>query len=163
MKVPAFCDNCGAIFPSGIEVADGQQGVYFEGNRARCPVCGHWARTPDGLFNFTATAVEVLQAPDRTVEDLRRFEAVLRDLRERGASGEEVRETLRRETPSLANFLPQNRTEMLQYIAILIAALQLLLTAPPDIDIHDVDLNIENIIEVTIQQEQNGRTEQLSE
>jgi hypothetical protein len=74
MRLPAVCNNCGAIFPSRlIEVRGSAEAMYFEGNKEQCPVCGHMARLPDGLFNFANDAIEVLQAPDRTVEDLRRF------------------------------------------------------------------------------------------
>ena len=70
MRLPALCDNCGAIFPSGFEVGN-SEAIYFEGNREQCPVCGEFAHIPDGLFNFTNNVVEIVQAPDRTEEDLK--------------------------------------------------------------------------------------------
>jgi hypothetical protein len=92
--VPAVCDNCGTVFPSGIYASDGATAITLEGNRSRCPVCGHWARVPDGLFNFLDNTIEVVQAPDQTMDDLSRFGAILRNLRERDASVDEVQEAI---------------------------------------------------------------------
>jgi hypothetical protein len=156
MRLPAVCGNCGTIFPSGYVVQGKVEAAYFEGNQGTCPVCGQMARIPDGLFNFADEAIEVLQAPDRTVEDLRRFGAILQDLREKNASAEEVRETIEREAPwfaPLARLLPQDRNQALMYLAVLLQALQLLLSSAPEINIHDVYLNSEIVIEDTVQQE----------
>jgi len=155
--VPAICDNCGTVFPSGIFASDGATAIAFEGNRSRCPVCGEWARVPDGLFNFINDTIEVVQAPDQTVEDLQRFEAILRDLREHDASVDEVQEAIRTQVPqfaSLADLLPRNRNELYAFLALLMAVVQTLLAATPDVDIHDVHLNVDSIIQITIEQQE---------
>lgn len=156
--IPAVCGNCGTVFPSGIYVEDGATAVMFEGNRSSCPVCGEWARIPNGLFNFVNNTIEVVQGPDQTLEDLQKFDAILRDLQDRGASADEVQETIRTQAPqfaSLMDLMPRNRAELYAFLALLLTAIQALQSATSgvDIDIQDVDLNIDSLIKSTIEQQ----------
>jgi hypothetical protein len=156
MRLPAVCNNCGAIFPSDYVVEGVSEAMYYEGNLEQCRKCGHMARIPVGLFNFANDAIDVLQAPDQTIVDLRRFGAILSDLRERGASVDEVQETIRTQAPqfaSLADLLPQNRAELYTFLALLFAAIQALQSAASgvDIDIQDVNLNVDSVIEIIIE------------
>jgi hypothetical protein len=154
--MPAVCDNCGIVFPSGIYASDGATAIALEGNSSQCPVCGHWARVPDGIFNFLNNTIEVVQAPDQTIDDLSRFGAILRDLRARNASVDEVQEAIRQEASqfaSLADLLPRNRAELYAFLALIIAAIQALQSATSgvDVDISDVNLNVDSIVEITVE------------
>jgi hypothetical protein len=128
-SIPAFCDTCGAVFHSGI-VVENSTNVTFSGNRAGpCPACGGIGHIPDGVFNFIGNTIEILSAPERTVEELTRLSDILREAKEKQQSPEEVAERIQKELPSLAGIgalLPKNRAELYGFLAVILAAAQLL-------------------------------------
>lgn len=71
MNVPAFCENCGAVFPSGLFVQG--VGVTLSHNATSCPGCGQMAWLIDGEFTIIGNTLEILSAPALTVEILRRI------------------------------------------------------------------------------------------
>jgi uncharacterized protein YecA (UPF0149 family) len=84
---------------------------------------------PDGVFNFVGNTIEILSAPQRTIEELSRLAKILRDAREKKQSPEDVARTIRKELPelsSLADLLPQTRTELYAFLALIVAVLALL-------------------------------------
>jgi hypothetical protein len=130
--VPAFCDKCGAIFDSGIFV-ENSYNVSFSGSGAGpCPRCGGMGHIPDGVYNFIGNTIEVVAAPTRTVDELTRLAEILRESQARKESPEKVASRIKQEVPGfsgLADLLPQNRTEFLSYLMILLAIIQLVLQA----------------------------------
>jgi len=73
-RLPAFCPNCGAVFPSVIAIGGGS-GV-FRGNVQTCPFCGAMAQIADATFRTTAGEVlAAIQAPGITRTMLIRFSA----------------------------------------------------------------------------------------
>ena len=56
----------------------------------------------------------------------------------------------------MANLLPQNRAELYAFIQVVLAAIAILLTAAStqSISIKDVDVDINRVIEITIEQQQ---------
>jgi SEC-C motif len=129
VDVPAFCDTCGAVFRSGIAV-DNSTNITFVGNRAGpCPVCGGMGHIPDGVFNFVGNTIEILSAPQRTVDELSRLATILREAREKKRSPEEVAQTIRKELPELsglADLLPKTRAELYAFLALIVAVVALL-------------------------------------
>ena len=84
---------------------------------------------PDGVFNFVGTTIEILSAPQRTIDELSRFSNILREAREKKRSPEEVAQTIRKEVPELsglADLLPKTRTELYSFITLIVAVLTLL-------------------------------------
>lgn len=113
---------------------------------------------PDGTFNFTEDAIQLLRGPQRTVSELQRFSQILREARERNATVEEVRQTIREEAPELTNLadlLPRTRNELYAFIMIILVVIQMLLSTAThlDIDIQDVDIDIDRLINVTFDQQ----------
>jgi ribosomal protein S27AE len=73
-RLPAFCPNCGAVFPSVIAIGGGS-GVV-RGNLQNCPFCGAMAQIADATFRTTAGEVlAAIQAPGITRTMLIRFSA----------------------------------------------------------------------------------------
>lgn len=129
-RVPAVCDRCGAFFASPIEAENARRVTFQNVSVGPCPKCGGDGHVPDGTYNFIGTAIEFLTGPDRSKSDLGRLAAILRDAKQRGASVDEVREAVRKETPelkSLIDLLPTTRTELYAFIAIVVSILSLLL------------------------------------
>src|SRR5260370_38922940 len=73
-RLPAFCPNCGAVFPSVIAIGGGS-GV-FRGNVQTCPFCGAMAQIADATFQTTAGEVlAAIHAPGVTRAMLIRYVA----------------------------------------------------------------------------------------
>jgi len=127
--VPAFCDSCGTAFPSGIFVENTLNASFANCRAAPCPACGGIGHVPDGVFNFVGNTIEILSAPERTVRELRDLADLIRSASERRAAPEEVAEQIRAKLPGfrrLADLLPTNRGELYGFLALVLAAVQLM-------------------------------------
>jgi hypothetical protein len=70
--MPAICDNCGAVFSSGVMGSDGASHITFANCTAGpCPRCGGMGHIPDGVYNFIGNAIEFLSGPQRTIDELK--------------------------------------------------------------------------------------------
>ena len=158
LDMPAICDTCGTMFPSGL-VFENSTSITLSGNAAGpCPSCGGMGHILDGTFNFTNDTIELLQGPERTVSELERLAQILSEARKRNASAEELRETIQQETPNLSglsSLLPRTRTDLYAFLAVVIAAIQLILTTAhtQGINIQNVDVDINQVIGVTVEQQ----------
>ena len=84
---------------------------------------------PEGVFNFIGNTIEILSAPNRTVNELQQLAALIKRAEARRAAPEEVAEQIRAELPSfrqIADLLPTNRGELYGFLALVLAAAQLL-------------------------------------
>jgi hypothetical protein len=146
-QVPAFCDTCEAIFPSGIFL-ENVSNITLVGNSAGpCPRCGGMGHIPDGIYNFIGQTIDLLSGPRRSVAQLQKLSDVLQNAQRQQASSEEIRATLKKELPelsSLSSALPENRNELYQFITIIISIISLMLTLwkdskePPKIEINEI-------------------------
>lgn len=156
-EMPAICDTCGTIFRSGFSFGS-SFGVLLRGNKSGpCPRCGDMGHVPDGLYNFVGDVIQVLSAPARTIDELRRLEDILRRARAAQKTQDEVAEEIRKEVPSLtplAALLPRNRSELYTFLALVASAVQLILTLQPqasgNVTIQNVTINPTQVIEQTI-------------
>lgn len=124
--IPAFCDSCGTAFPSGI-FAENCLHMTMTGNRSGpCPKCGGMGSVPDGIFNIVGNAIEILNAPMRTVEQLKRYAQVLDEAKEQKLSREDVKKKIDEEVPefsTISQYLPKNRSELYAFLALIISFL----------------------------------------
>jgi len=145
MEAPAFCDDCGAVFRSGIVVED--SAPTLAGNRAgTCPVCGGTGRIPDGLLSFVGNTIEILSVPQRTIDELSRLAQILYAARAEQQSPDDIADTIRQEMPALsglAEILPKTRSELHGFVALIAAVVFLLIQASQ---------NSEDTINVTVDQ-----------
>jgi hypothetical protein len=84
---------------------------------------------PDGVFNFVGNTIEILSAPQRTVDELSRLAKILREAREKKQGPEAVAQTIRKELPELsglADLLPKTRAELYAFLALIVAVVALL-------------------------------------
>jgi hypothetical protein len=148
-EVPAFCPHCGAIFGSGIVLGELMRRLTLTGNKARCPVCDQWGDIPDGVFNVTDGALEVLCAPAITRERLERLRGILDSVRQGTTAPAEAVELLVEEAPELQAFLTRLRRDpatVAAWLALLLALISFLLA-------HQCDtINVQHVTETVIQQ-----------
>jgi hypothetical protein len=150
LRVPAFCDSCGTIFPSSIEVVNSTNITFGGVGSGPCPRCGGMGHIPDGVYNFVGNTIELLSAPSRTITELERLAIILRETRELGDSPEVINNRIREEVPglsSIVDILPRSRSEIITYIQIIIAIIGIILmqmksNAPSKIEINQVFNNI---------------------
>lgn len=131
--VPAFCDTCGTVFSSGIFI-ENSTNVSFAGNRSGpCPRCGGMGHVPDGVFNFIGQTIEILSAPERTVAELTQLAQILVEAKAKSKTREEVASWIEKDVPSLSKLvrlLPENRSELYGFLAVILAAVQLFAQTP---------------------------------
>jgi hypothetical protein len=104
INLPAFCDNqeCGAVFPSGF-VVDNAINITLSGNKCGpCPHCGGMGSILDGVFNFANNAIEIISAPQHTIDELSKLSKIITDAIKHRESGQIISDKISKEVPSLA-------------------------------------------------------------
>lgn len=153
MRVPAVCDTCGVIFPSGFE-ANNSTNITFRGCASGpCPACGGMGHVPDGVYNFIGNTIELLNGPTRTVAELQRLAAILKNAKEKQSSHQEISKEIERELPELSSIkdiLPKTRAELYAFIAIIISVIALLANQPQPEKPQKIEVN--NVINNIYQQ-----------
>lgn len=144
MRVPAVCDNCGTIFPSGFEVSNSTN-ISFSGCGAGpCPVCGGTGHIPDGVYNFLGNTIEFLSGPSRSIVELERLAALLERAKTSNATSQAVAKEIDESIPELSSikdWLPKNRSELYAFIALLLSALSLMINQSESGEPSKVEVN----------------------
>jgi hypothetical protein len=130
MHVPAVCNTCGTIFPSGF-VAEGASNITFSDCGAGpCPRCGGMGHIPDGVYNFIGNTIELLSGQARTRDELQRLGDLLRKARTERLSVDQIKEKIIAEVPeisSLKDILPKTKGELYPFLGIVITVIGMLL------------------------------------
>lgn len=158
--IPAFCDTCGTAFPSGIFV-ENCLNISLSGNKSGpCPKCGGIGHIPDGVFNVVGSTIEILSAPDRTIQELTRLVEILQAAKTLNARPEEVAREIKRDIPALALLLllrPSSKADWYAFLGILLAIVQVYLTVNPT-GTSTPAVTINQVIHQTFVNEQTGES-----
>jgi hypothetical protein len=131
--MPAICDNCGAVFSSGVFGGEGALNTTFVGCTAGpCPKCGGTGHIPDGVYNFVGNAIEFLSGPQRTIDELRILAELLRIAKREKFSPEILNEKIEKALPHFSlfkNFLPKTRAEFYAFVSIILAVITILINS----------------------------------
>ena len=150
-SVPAFCDTCGTVFSSGIFV-ENSINISFTGNiSGPCPSCGGMGHVPDGVFNFIGNTIEILSAPERTIAELTHLAKILREAKAKAETREQVVSRVEKEIPSLSklvNLLPENKSELYGFLAVVLAAIQLFTQTPSAL--NTTNINVTQVIQQVV-------------
>jgi hypothetical protein len=125
--VPAVCDTCGTIFPSGIGMSGGS--LTIVGSTAGpCPACGGRGSIPDGLYEFVGETLSIVSTWPR--ERVERVAAALEAARNAPNPRVAVEEVIAEQEDLLGIakrlLIPGNAGEFWAMVAALMAALSLL-------------------------------------
>lgn len=122
--IPAQCSNpnCRAIYPSGIWV-ENSSNISLKGNRSQCPVCGSMGLVAEGIFNATKDTIEVLSAPQTTLDMLRSLQDILARTKEGEISAHDAETAAAEISPQLAALVraTSGRPDYLNYLIGLLA------------------------------------------
>jgi hypothetical protein len=150
-SIPAFCDTCGTAFPSGF-FFENASNITLSGNRSGpCPSCGGMGHVPDGVFNFIGDTIEILSAPQRTVEELTRLVQIIHEAKAKQQSNEQVAAQIKQELPglsALADILPKNRGELYGFLGVVLATITLLTQSPQPP--QNITINVSQVVEQTL-------------
>ena len=159
--IPAFCDNCGHAFPSGIFI-ENCLNVTMSGNKSGpCPRCGSMGSVLDGVFNVTKDVIEVISAPLWTYQKLQSLADKLAEIRDSNESPEDKTERIKKEAPELATIadsLPKTRMELYAFITMFLAAVTVLLNQcsleekDKEVDFHKPELQY--VLNMTVEEVQ---------
>ncbi|MGX7596282.1 SEC-C metal-binding domain-containing protein [Planococcus plakortidis] len=143
--IPGICDNCGNVFPSGIFVENSV--AVFEGNEVGpCPYCRGWGHVPDGTFRVVQGAIELISAPQRTLDELVKLNLLLRRVTEADLEKEKVFKKIEKETPQFSPLLEFLKNEDFRFwLPVILSILSILIplyatgnTEEPDVEINQV-------------------------
>lgn len=154
MRVPAVCDNCGTIFPSGFGM-ENSTNISFSGCSAGpCPTCGGIGHIPDGVYNFIDNTIEFLSGPQRSITELKRLAALLERAKFSNATPQAIAQEIDESIPELSSikdWLPKTRSELYTFITLLIAILTLIISQIQSGEPSKVEVNmiINNIYQQT--------------
>ena len=147
--IPAFCNNCGLIFDTGIHI-EGK--VNFFDNVIHCPNCNKKAYISDGLYNATKDSIEILKGPDVSFQRLKTLKRFVSGIQKKQLSNDEIKSEIKKEIPELSSILdvlPKTKKELYTFLGILLALIGHLITyfstdKTPDITINNVFNNYNN-------------------
>jgi hypothetical protein len=75
-QLPAYCEHCKRVIPSGIALGSGARGLAF-GNSTICPKCGSSARVIDGSYETFGDRLNVVLSPSVSPEAQRALAALI--------------------------------------------------------------------------------------
>ncbi len=131
-QLPAFCDNCEAIFDSGI-LAENSLNISFTNCKSGpCPNCGGMGHIPDGVYNIVGKTIELLTGPQRTVYELNKLAELIKKTQEEHLSPEFFSKNIDRELPELSgikDILPKTRNELYQFLIIILMLINILISS----------------------------------
>ena len=129
--MPAICQACGHVWPSGFVIRDSKN-IMYEGCTVQpCPSCKTGVgRVPDGVYSSFGSVLEIVSAPEHSREDLARFVRLMKAFRSGEATREEVAAAIEKEAPAfnkLSDLLPHNRQDLYEFIQMIATILGLIL------------------------------------
>jgi hypothetical protein len=128
-----FCDNCEAIFNSGICIENSSNVSFSNCKSGPCPNCGGMGHIPDGIYNIIGKTIELLTGPNRTINELTKLADLIKRAKEDHLSSEAFLKDIDREVPELSDFkdvLPKTRAELYQFLIVILMLITIILSLP---------------------------------
>lgn len=123
---PAFCDNCGTAFNSGINLSGSIRLTIANSKSGPCPACGAMGTIPDGTFNIEEHLITFLSGPVSTYEKLKELQQILEQAKLNNESAEATLKAVESVSPTIATvartFSPDR---ILTYLGLVIATVDL--------------------------------------
>lgn len=143
--LPAFCDRCGAVFPSGIYAGDGATLNINNVSSGTCPRCGGTIRMKNGVFNVVNGVISEIKKNNYSKEDLVELVDILKSLQHNENSEPELTKEETNRYSWIFRFLPENLGDKIAIIAIIIDVI-LSFSSQPTIN-YNIDIDVEQVIQ----------------
>lgn len=102
--MPAICDNCNTIFPSGFPVSNGMT-AFIGCTSGPCPKCKGMGHVPDGEYSAIDNIIKILKAPERSLRELKSLAELLEnEKRNNRRTPEELAKQVGETIPELSHF-----------------------------------------------------------
>ncbi len=153
VHIPAFCDNCGAAFNSGIVIDNCSNITLSENRSGPCPRCGSMGSVIDGVFNVVGDVIEILSAPQSTHNSLQKLSDILKSAAKEKQTPEELSKNISKQVPelsSLSKYVPKNATELIAWLTFILLAIQTINQLGED-ETPDVTIILNRSIEQSMQ------------
>jgi len=131
-NLPAFCDNCEAIFDSGFLAENSLNISFINCKSGPCPNCGSMGHIPDGVYNIIGKTIELLTGPQRTVYELTKLAYLIKKAQKDHPSPEVFSNIIDREIPELSSIkgiLPKTRAELYQFLIIILMLINIIISS----------------------------------
>jgi len=125
--LPAFCDNCGAAFNSGFAVDDCLNISFHNNKSGPCPRCGSMGTVLEGVFNVVNGAIEILSAPQSSIDSLNKLDAILKEAAVDKSTADDIATKIDSNVPELSEiskFIPKTSTELVAWLTFILIAIQ---------------------------------------
>ena len=142
VHIPAFCNNCGAAFNSGIELDYCRNITISVGQVGPCPRCGSMGSVEETVYSVVGNVIEILAAPKQTKESLQKLSQILRGAAHEEESPEVIASKINEEVPELSvisKYIPKNATELVAWLTFTLLAIQTIYLLGED---EQPDINI---------------------
>lgn len=149
MQIAAFCDTCGAIFPSGIAVEESGSDALPGAPAGPCPLCAGTGHIPDGVSGFVASAIEILSSPRLAEEDLRALGEMLTEACGTKEAPDQIIEKAGKLSPELsgiADLVSGAGSDLYSFIVLIVTVIALLLRARRRSD-ATTEITVQQVIE----------------
>lgn len=124
MYVPAFCDVCGAVFNSGIEVDSVADKSFIGKDAGRCPVCRVPGHVADDIFEQIEKLISLLNTPERTTGELTRLVEILSEGVEKKSDPEVIAAQIQDDAESLSGIrelLPASGRDLTTFVTMAVS------------------------------------------
>ena len=157
-NIPAVCDSCGRLFPTGFSIGANFSAEMINCGAGPCPFCGSKGKIQDGIYSTLSNTALLFTSGKILPSHLKNLISILNSSLDNKKNYQEVADTINNDIPeltSIADILPKTRKELYAFLVILIALATLLLntcksdTSPPSVTNHNVSIFVNQAIELS--------------
>ena len=157
-RLPAICDRCGAVFLSSAFIR-GRGSIKVTDSSMTCPKGHRGARIPNGIYESFGNTLKMIFDSPETIDHLKELVASLEKAKARGASSNEVKQTIKTLAPDLAPLAetaPKSKDALRGWITTVCTLITCLITvyvnfvAPKSISRDEAQAMIEKEISKTL-------------
>jgi hypothetical protein len=166
-EMPAFCDNCGTVFGSGIVLENCRNISLNNCVAGPCPNCRGNGRVPDGVYDATNSVITLITGTLKTITQLKQLSIILANAQRLNQSRDQVDQAIQKEVPelnSLASILPKTRIELYAFLTIILMAIGIILSNSDsnneELSEPDIPKLMDNAIQKSITKPNNNTQQQ---
>jgi hypothetical protein len=130
--LPAHCDSCGLSFvtPNFIGGTGTVERLVIGDAEIPCPRCNGPAKVQKGVYTLVNDVIRIITTPNARAETLRALAEALEKAKERGASADEVKATIKEQGwADLADIVPTTKEQRYQFLMVVLTAIAVVLGA----------------------------------